>query len=286
MTVAPTAPPAEPVTAAPTAPPEEPMTVAPTVPAEPVHPTPAQPTWPATTGAPPPATEKPEELATSEPEEIPTTAPEPEPLAPDDCPGVRMPQPDRQECPGMMVQVRVDRDTCFATGIDIVVDENHTHVEDFFYDNVGMKGDENWRELGGGGEEFEYELQDPRTKRFRSMHENLTDHRFSVGVSIVEVIGYDYAGNQHSCFRTVVVCDTPDEFCGKFSAQPTTLTRPEHAPAGLMSLSQDRDLSQLVQNARAHVHAHEPLMVQPASRSPKTLLSFRRAHKTQWVESR
>jgi hypothetical protein len=250
---------------------------------------PVNPTWPPTTGAPEKPTEEPEELTTSLPDEVVTTPPEP-PL--EECPGVHIPKPDHQECPGKIAQARVDRDTCFAIGIDIVVDEDHTHVEDFFYDNVGMKGDANWRQLGGGGEEFEYELRDPRTKRFRAIHENLTDHRFAVGVSIVEVIGYDYAGNQHSCFRTVIVCDTPDEFCGKTApAVPAAVSRPEHATqheatTGLMYLSHERDLGQLVQNARAHVHAHEPLPVQPASRSPKTLLSFRRAHKTTWVDTR
>jgi hypothetical protein len=162
-------------------------------------------------------------------------------------------------------------------------------VEDFFYDNVGMKGDANWRQLGGGGEEFEYEIQDLRTKRFRAMHENLTEHRFAVGVSIVEVIGYDYAGNQHSCLRTVLVCDTPDESCGKAAAAPATFIRPAHAPAVAYLravASQARDLSQLVHDARAHGHAHETLMLQHASRGPKTLLSFRKAHKTKWVDGR
>jgi hypothetical protein len=194
----------------------------------------------------------------------------------------------------MMIQVNVDRATCYATGIDIVVDENHTHVEDFFYDNVGMKGDAKWRELGGAGDEFEYELQDPRTKRFRAIHENLTDHRFAVGVSNVEVIGYDYAGNQHSCMRTVIVCDTPDELCGKPASSPTAfVSRPEHVPQYHMYYlstrqeKQDRDLSQLVHDARAHGHAHvEPMMIQAPSRSPKTLLSFRHAHKTKWADGR
>lgn len=199
-----------------------------------------------------------------------------------------------------MVQVHVDPATCYATGIDIVVDENHTHVEDFFFDNVGMKGDANWRQLGGGGDEFEYEIQDPRTKRFRPLRENLTEHRFEVGVAVVEVIGYDYAGNQHSCLRTVIVCDTPDEACArKEEVQSPSFSRPAHvaqishhhltyvrAPAP----AQNRDLSDLVRDARTHGHAHEPLMMQYAprtpSRSPKSLLSFRRAHKTGWFDWR
>jgi hypothetical protein len=194
-----------------------------------------------------------------------------------------------------MVQAHVDRATCYAAGIDIVVDKDHTHVEDFFYDNVGMKGDANWRRLGGGGDEFEYEIQDPHTMRFRTLHENLTDHRFPVGVSIVEVIGYDYAGNQHSCIRTVVVCDTPDEYCGNLMATPMALAvnRPEHIAPHIspmasyiraMSLHHP-DLNQLVHDARTHGHHSEsPLMMQHASRSPKSLLSFRKAHKTKWVD--
>lgn len=208
---------AEPTSPATTAEPTILVTLEPTSPASTAEPTdpPTEPPPPNTTEPTPPPTRVPH-----------TPSPTPPPAP---CPGVTLPETDERECPGPVYEAEVDPGECFHTGVSVEVD-NETHIEDFFYDNVGMR------------DEFHYKLLDPANpdddSAAVSLDSDLLTHKFAIGTAKVEVIGTDFAGNTHSCHRTVLICDTPDLRCGGSSllgfrsfAAPTLVSDSPFFPA-------------------------------------------------------
>lgn len=109
------------------------------------------------------------------------------------------------ECPGKPIHDSADPTKCSHAGIDIHVDSES--IENYFGDNVLMKDFKYYLEDCTSGTCVDNELIDP----------DITAHRFPVGVSHVKVQGFDLAGNDNHCYRTVdiydkepPVFDTPD----------------------------------------------------------------------------
>jgi hypothetical protein len=90
---------------------------------------------------------------------------------------VELPKTDPKECPGPVYEAEVNEGECVHTGVDVEVN-NQTHIEQFFYDNVGMR------------DEFHYKLRDPNffddDSKAVSLDNGLLTHKFSIGHATVD----------------------------------------------------------------------------------------------------
>jgi len=102
-----------------------------------------------------------------------------------------------KECPGEPIVGVANGNVCSKTGIEVIVDFNGKDIEDLFGDNVLMKHYKYYIENCDVHPCVDDELIDPA----------ISGHKFKVGVTHVKVEGYDLAGNNADCTRTVNIYD-------------------------------------------------------------------------------